>query len=180
MGCTDEHWTKPAFIVMGCWGAGASMILWLAGLQGIPQHLYEAAELDGAGVFAGCVFASPSYPFLWSAGKAYNLSSQIPGPYVEGINAGGQIVGNVANSDANSTKVCYLWTPTVAHGTSGTSVQLALHASGLTDTGQETNGLLTEKREFKLDPEVIREINSRTSAAVPGDTLPHFLPPISA
>lgn len=46
---SDEHWVKPAYILMGMWGAGSSMILWLAGLQGIPQHLYEAAELDGAG-----------------------------------------------------------------------------------------------------------------------------------
>lgn len=49
---TDEHWSKPAFILMGVWGAGSGMILWLAGLQGVPQHLYEAAELDGAGVWA--------------------------------------------------------------------------------------------------------------------------------
>jgi ABC-type sugar transport system permease subunit/ABC-type glycerol-3-phosphate transport system substrate-binding protein len=48
---TDENWSKPAFILMGVWGAGSGMILWLAGLQGIPQHLYEAAELDGAGVW---------------------------------------------------------------------------------------------------------------------------------
>ncbi|MFA9478110.1 extracellular solute-binding protein [Phycisphaerales bacterium AB-hyl4] len=41
--------SKSAIIVMGLWGAGASMIIWLAGLKGIPQHLYEAAEIDGAG-----------------------------------------------------------------------------------------------------------------------------------
>lgn len=40
---------KPALIVMGLWGAGGGMILWLAGLQGVPQQLYEAAEIDGAG-----------------------------------------------------------------------------------------------------------------------------------
>ncbi|HEX6506148.1 MAG TPA: glycoside hydrolase family 2 TIM barrel-domain containing protein [Chloroflexota bacterium] len=39
----------------------------------------------------------------------------------------------------------------------------------LTDTGQETNGLLTEWREPKIDPAVIRAINSRPSAAVPSD-----------
>jgi multiple sugar transport system permease protein len=33
---------------MGLWGAGGGMIIWLAGLQGVPQHLYEAAEIDGA------------------------------------------------------------------------------------------------------------------------------------
>jgi len=44
----SEQWAKPALILMGLWGAGGGMILWLAGLQGVPQHLYEAAELDGA------------------------------------------------------------------------------------------------------------------------------------
>lgn len=49
-------WSKPALIVMGLWGAGGGMILWLAGLKGIPNTLYEAAELDGASpkqVFTG-------------------------------------------------------------------------------------------------------------------------------
>lgn len=41
--------SKAAIIVMGVWGAGAGMIIWLAGLKGIPAHLYEAAEIDGAG-----------------------------------------------------------------------------------------------------------------------------------
>jgi multiple sugar transport system permease protein len=38
----------PALILMSQWGIGGSMIIFLAGLQGIPQHLYEAAEIDGA------------------------------------------------------------------------------------------------------------------------------------
>lgn len=46
---TSERTSKPALIIMGLWGAGASMIIWLAGLKAIPAHLYEAAELDGAG-----------------------------------------------------------------------------------------------------------------------------------
>ncbi len=47
---TDKHTSKPALIIMGLWGAGASMIIWLAGLKEIPKHLYEAAALDGASV----------------------------------------------------------------------------------------------------------------------------------
>ena len=43
-----EEWAKPGLIMQGLWGAGAGMILWLAGLQGVPEHLYEAADLDGA------------------------------------------------------------------------------------------------------------------------------------
>ncbi|MHB1001525.1 MAG: extracellular solute-binding protein [Armatimonadota bacterium] len=49
MWLASEAHAKPALIVMGLWGAGGGMILWLAGLQGVPQHLYEAAEIDGAG-----------------------------------------------------------------------------------------------------------------------------------
>ncbi len=43
-----EAWAKPGLILMGVWGAGSGMILWLAGLKGVPRTLYEAAELDGA------------------------------------------------------------------------------------------------------------------------------------
>jgi multiple sugar transport system permease protein len=45
----EERLAKPALILMTLWGAGSSMIIWLAGLKGIPKHLYEAAEMDGAG-----------------------------------------------------------------------------------------------------------------------------------
>jgi len=41
-------WVLPAFIIMSLWGVGGAMVIYLAGLQGIPRHLYEAAELDGA------------------------------------------------------------------------------------------------------------------------------------
>ena len=41
----------------------------------------------------------------------------------------------------------------------------------LTDTDQETNGLLTAEREPKLDPEAVREITERSSASVPGDVI---------
>ncbi len=47
----DESWSKPSLILMGLWAAGSGMIIWLAGLKGIPAHLYEAAEVDGAGVW---------------------------------------------------------------------------------------------------------------------------------
>lgn len=44
----SETWAVPGFILMGLWGAGGAMLLYLAGLQGIPTPLYEAAEIDGA------------------------------------------------------------------------------------------------------------------------------------
>lgn len=45
----DPKWVKPSFIMMGLWGVGGSMIIWLAGLQAIPDVFYEAAQIDGAG-----------------------------------------------------------------------------------------------------------------------------------
>lgn len=45
----DETWALPAFIIMSLWGIGGGMLIYLAGLQGIPTDLYEAAEIDGAG-----------------------------------------------------------------------------------------------------------------------------------
>jgi len=46
---TDPAWAKPSLIIMSLWGAGgAGMLIFLAGLQGVPDQLYEVAELDGA------------------------------------------------------------------------------------------------------------------------------------
>ncbi len=44
----DPTWSKPALIIMNCWNAGSSMVIYLAGLQGIPRTYYEAADIDGA------------------------------------------------------------------------------------------------------------------------------------
>lgn len=54
---SDPQWlldpvlAKPAYITMSLWGIGGGMIIFLAGLQNIPKHLYEAAEIDGAGIW---------------------------------------------------------------------------------------------------------------------------------
>ena len=45
----DPPLAKPAFILMSLWGIGPTMVIFLAGLQGIPEYLYEAASIDGAG-----------------------------------------------------------------------------------------------------------------------------------
>ncbi len=45
----DPAVALPALILMSLWGFGATMIIFLAGLQGIPPELYEAAKIDGAG-----------------------------------------------------------------------------------------------------------------------------------
>jgi multiple sugar transport system permease protein len=45
----SETWAMPAIIIMSLWGSGGSMLIFLGGLQQIPQVLYEAAMIDGAG-----------------------------------------------------------------------------------------------------------------------------------
>jgi multiple sugar transport system permease protein len=45
---TSEQWAKPGLILMSLWGVGSWIIIYLAGLQGVPEQLYEAAEVDGA------------------------------------------------------------------------------------------------------------------------------------
>ena len=45
----SETWAKPAIILLTLWHMGNYMVIFLAGLQAIPDHLYEAASLDGAG-----------------------------------------------------------------------------------------------------------------------------------
>ncbi len=44
----DTQTSKMVFVIMSIWGAGSNMLIFLAGLQGIPTELYEAARLDGA------------------------------------------------------------------------------------------------------------------------------------
>ena len=45
----DPHWAMPAIILFAIWKSfGYNMVILLAGLQGIPQELYEAARMDGA------------------------------------------------------------------------------------------------------------------------------------
>jgi multiple sugar transport system permease protein len=44
----DEHTSKLSLIIMGLWGAGGGIIIWLAGLKGISESYYEAAAIDGA------------------------------------------------------------------------------------------------------------------------------------
>jgi multiple sugar transport system permease protein len=45
----DPQWALPALLLMTFWGWGRAMVIFLAGLQGVPPELYEAAAIDGAG-----------------------------------------------------------------------------------------------------------------------------------
>jgi multiple sugar transport system permease protein len=42
-------WSKPSLTLLALWGIGNTMIIFLAAVIDVPRHLYESAELDGAG-----------------------------------------------------------------------------------------------------------------------------------
>lgn len=58
----DPKWAMPALVIMALWAVGGTMIIFLAGLQGIPSSLYEAADIDGAGGWAK--FRNVTLPML--------------------------------------------------------------------------------------------------------------------
>ncbi len=45
----SPHWSKPALTMLALWGVGNTMVIFLAAVLDVPAHLYESAELDGAG-----------------------------------------------------------------------------------------------------------------------------------
>ena len=45
---TDPHWIKPGLVIMLLWSVGSNVVLYLAAIKNVPQHLYEAAAIDGA------------------------------------------------------------------------------------------------------------------------------------
>jgi multiple sugar transport system permease protein len=47
----SEEWAMPGLIIMSLWGVGSAILIYLAGLQSIPNELYESAEIDGASAF---------------------------------------------------------------------------------------------------------------------------------
>ena len=46
---TDPAWLKPSLALVSLWSVGGSIVIYLAALKNVPQDLYEAAQLDGAG-----------------------------------------------------------------------------------------------------------------------------------
>jgi len=44
----SPQWSKPSLVLLGLWGIGNTMVIFLAAVLDVPTHLYESAELDGA------------------------------------------------------------------------------------------------------------------------------------
>jgi multiple sugar transport system permease protein len=90
MGLPESQWiwdpvtAKPTFVLMSLWGIGNTMVIFLAGLQGIPQTLYDAAEIDGANWWQR--FRSVTLPML-SPVILFNLVLGIIGSFQVFTNA---------------------------------------------------------------------------------------------
>lgn len=74
----DPNTAMPALILMSLWSMGGTMIIYLAGLNGIPEQLYEAAEIDGAGSWSR--FWNITIPMMTSV-IFFNLILQIIGSF---------------------------------------------------------------------------------------------------
>lgn len=59
---TDEKWAMPGLILMSLWSVGTMMLIFLAGLQSVPDELQDAALVDGAGSW--CRFRHVTLPLL--------------------------------------------------------------------------------------------------------------------
>ena len=75
-GSTARRWVHPSLTLMGLWGIGNMMLIFLAGSQGVPTELYDAAKVDGAGRWAS--FRHITLPMI-STVIFYNLSSSLIG-----------------------------------------------------------------------------------------------------
>jgi ABC-type sugar transport system permease subunit len=72
----DINWVYPAYVIMGLWGIGNAMLTMLAGIQGVPTELYDAAKVDGANGWQS--FWHVTFPMI-SPVIFYNLSLTIVG-----------------------------------------------------------------------------------------------------
>lgn len=72
----DVNWVYPTYVIMGIWGVGNAMLIMLAGLQGVPTELYDAARVDGANAWK--TFWSITFPMI-SPVIFYNLTLNIIG-----------------------------------------------------------------------------------------------------
>jgi ABC-type sugar transport system permease subunit len=72
----SPDWVYPAYVIMGIWGIGNAMLIMLAGLQGVPTELYDAAKVDGANTWRS--FWAVTFPMI-SPVIFYNLVLSIVG-----------------------------------------------------------------------------------------------------
>lgn len=97
----DPVWVIPALTIMGFWGVGNTMLIFLAGLQNVPTELYDAAKVDGAGAISR--FFRVTLPMI-SPVIFYNLMLSVIGAFQYFVQA--YIIGN-GRGDPNGATMFY-------------------------------------------------------------------------
>jgi multiple sugar transport system permease protein len=100
----SEEWAMPALILMSLWGLGGSMIIFLAALQGVPESLYDAAKIDGAGTLR--LFWNITVPIITPT-IFFSLIMGIIGSFQVFTSA--YIMTNGGPNNATLTQVLYLY-----------------------------------------------------------------------
>lgn len=116
----SEKWALPAMILMGVWGVGGGMIIWLAGLNNIPKYLYEVAQVDGASGFRQ--FFAITLPMLTPT-IFFNLITGVIGAF-QTFNASYVMTGGGPNN-ATLFYNLYLWRKAFSHYDMGYASALA-------------------------------------------------------
>ncbi len=101
---TTTNWVLPALIIMSLWQVGGGVVIYLAGLQGIPSELYEAASIDGATGWSR--FRHITIPML-SPVLLFNLVLGVIGSFQSFTNA--LIMTNGGPSQASLFFVLYIY-----------------------------------------------------------------------
>ena len=116
----SERAAIPALILMSAWGFGNAMVIFLAGLQGIPRQLLEAASIDGAGTFAR--FRHVTLPFMTPT-IFYNLVTGVIGTFQVFNQA--YVMTQGGPNNATEFYIYYLYTKAFEQGQMGYAAALA-------------------------------------------------------
>jgi multiple sugar transport system permease protein len=102
----SPDWSKPSLVLLGLWGVGDAMIIFLAGFLDVPKHLYEAADIEGAGgwrkfLHVSMPMVSPVIFFEVVTGIIYGFQ-YFAQAYVASSNTGANTGGAAAGDPQNS------------------------------------------------------------------------------
>jgi multiple sugar transport system permease protein len=101
---SSEQWAMPGLILMSAWSVGGMMIIFLAGLQSVPEELVQAATVDGAGALSR--FRHVTLPLLTPT-IFFNLVMAIIGSFQ--VFTQTFVMTNGGPADATLTYVLYLY-----------------------------------------------------------------------
>lgn len=116
----SERAAIPSLILMSTWGFGNAMVIFLAGLQGIPRQLLEAASIDGAGTWAR--FRNVTLPFMTPT-IFYNLVTGVIGTFQVFNQA--YVMTQGGPNNATLFYIYYLYTKAFGQGNMGYAAALA-------------------------------------------------------